>query len=669
MTITITLPDGSTREHEQGVTAGEIAASIGRGLAKAALAAQVSTDGDGEGEWYDLNRPIDHDARVAIITPDSDDGREVLRHSTAHVMAQAVSDLFPGAKYAIGPAIADGFYYDFELPNGEHFSDDDLERIEARMREIVKADEPFVREELDREHAIATFAEQPYKIEIIERVDPEDSAEVGDGTVISVYRNPHTPDSRYGGSTEFVDLCRGPHVPSTKRLGAFKLTKVAGAYWRGDEKRPMLQRIYGTAWESKAALEEHLHRIEEAEKRDHRKLGQELDLFSFPDEIGSGLAVFHPKGGAIRRVMEDYSRRRHEEAGYEFVNSPHITKSHLFEISGHLDWFADGMYPPMELDGGTDYYLKPMNCPFHILIYRSNMRSYRELPLRLFEFGTVYRYEKSGVVHGLTRVRGMTQDDAHIFCTREQIVPELKRALEFVISVLRDYGLDDFYLELSTKPEGKAVGTDEEWEEATEALRVVAEADDHELVMDEGGGAFYGPKISVQARDAIGRTWQMSTIQLDLQLPQRFELEYVGADNERHRPVMIHRALFGTIERFFAILTEHYAGAFPTWLAPVQVTVVPVADRHEDYAAEVVAALKADGRRVEVLSAHADTLGARIRNAKMQKVPYILVVGDDDVEHRTVGVNERGSDAPERGVSLDDFVVRVAADVDAHVHA
>jgi threonyl-tRNA synthetase len=431
----------------------------------------------------------------------------------------------------------------------------------------------------------------------------------------------------------------------------------------------MLQRIYGTAWESKAALEEHLHRLEEAEKRDHRKLGQELDLFSFPDEIGSGLAVFHPKGGAIRRVMEDYSRRRHEEAGYEFVNSPHITKSHLFEISGHLDWFADGMYPPMELDGGTDYYLKPMNCPFHILIYRSSMRSYRELPLRLFEFGTVYRYEKSGVVHGLTRVRGMTQDDAHIFCTREQIVPELQRALEFVISVLRDYGLDDFYLELSTKPEGKAVGTDAEWEEATAALRQVAEADDHELVLDEGGGAFYGPKISVQARDAIGRTWQMSTIQLDLQLPQRFELEYVGADNERHRPVMIHRALFGTIERFFAILTEHYAGAFPAWLAAVQATIVPVADRHEDYAAEVAAVLKADGRRVEVLSAHTDTLGARIRRAKLEKVPFVLVVGDDDVEHRTVGVNERGSDAPERGVALDDFVARLAADVDSHVHA
>jgi len=436
--ITITLPDGTAREYDQGVTAGEIAASIGRSLAKAALAARVSeNDGatnGGDADWYDLSRPIDHDATVAIVTPDSADGREVLRHSTAHVMAQAVADLFPGAKYAIGPAIVDGFYYDFELPDGAHFSDDDLERIEARMREIVKADEPFVREELSRERAIATFAEQPYKIEIIERVDPEDSAEIGDGNVISVYRNPRIAIAEYRGD-EFVDLCRGPHVPSTKRLGAFKLTKVAGAYWRGDEKRPMLQRIYGTAWESKAALEEHLHRLEEAEKRDHRKLGAELDLFSFPEEIGSGLAVFHPKGGTIRRVMEDYSRRRHEEAGYEFVNSPHISKAELFEISGHLDWFADGMYPPMELDGGTEYYLKPMNCPFHILIYRSRMRSYRELPLRLFEFGTVYRYEKSGVVHGLTRVRGMTQDDAHIFCTREQVVPELTRALEFVLGV------------------------------------------------------------------------------------------------------------------------------------------------------------------------------------------------------------------------------------------
>src|SRR3954452_4304250 len=516
--VTITLPDGSTKDLPSGSTAGDVAASIGKGLAKAAVAATV------DGTEVDLDRPIDHDAKVAIITKASDEGREILRHSTSHLMAQAVFDLFPGAKYAIGPAIENGFYYDFELPDGQHFSDADLERIEARMREIVADDEPFVREEYDFDRGLALFADQPYKQEIIRNVsagaaDEEDEGEVTSDGTVGVYKNLHAD-----GTVAYVDLCRGPHVPSTGKLGAFKLTKVAGAYWRGDEKRPMLQRIYGTAWESKAALDEHLHRLEEAEKRDHRKLGQELDLFSFPEEIGSGLAVFHPKGGAVRRVMEDYSRRRHEEAGYEFVNSPHITKAHLFEISGHLDWFADGMYPPMELDGGTDYYLKPMNCPFHILIYRSRMRSYRELPLRLFEFGTVYRYEKSGVVHGLTRVRGMTQDDAHIFCTREQIVPELKRALEFVISVLRDYGLDDFYLELSTKPEGKAVGTDAEWEEATEALRAVAEADDHELVMDEGGGAFYGPKISVQARDAIGRTWQMSTIQLDLQLPQRFEL-------------------------------------------------------------------------------------------------------------------------------------------------
>ena len=655
--ITITFPDGSTRDVERGTTAGELAAGIGPRLAKAALAARVDDD------WYDLDRRIDHDAKVAIITPDSDDGREVLRHSTAHVMAQAVSDLFPGAQYAIGPAIADGFYYDFSLPGGAHFSDDDLARIEARMREIVKADEPFVREELSRDDALATFADQPYKIEIIERVDPGDAGEIGDGAVISVYRNPR----QFSGDdspAEFVDLCRGPHVPSTKRLGAFQLTKVAGAYWRGDEKRPMLQRIYGTAWESKAALDAHLERLRQAELRDHRKLGLELDLFSFPEEIGSGLAVFHPKGGTIRRVMEDYSRRRHEEAGYEFVNSPHITKAALFEESGHLDWFAEGMFPPMELDGGAEYYLKPMNCPFHILIYRSRMRSYRELPLRLFEFGTVYRYEKSGVVHGLTRVRGMTQDDAHIFCTREQVVAELRRAVEFVLGVLRDYGLDDFYLELSTKPPGKAVGTDEEWDEATAALREVGEAAGLELVMDEGGGAFYGPKISVQARDAIGRTWQMSTIQLDFQLPHRFGLEYVGADNERHQPVMIHRALFGTIERFFAILTEHYAGAFPPWLAPVQVTVLPVADRHDDYGHAVVEQLHADGFRAELVGAHLDSLGARVRNAKLQKVPFVLVVGDDDVEHHTVGLNVRGSERPERDVAVDDFVARLRTVVD-----
>src|SRR4051812_37261367 len=662
MTITITLPDGSTREHEQGVTAGDVAASIGRGLAKAALAAKVAFD-DGAGDWYDLNRPIDHDARVAIITPASDDGREVLRHSTAHVMAQAVTDLFPGAKYAIGPAIADGFYYDFELPDGQHFSDDDLERIEARMREIVKADEPFVREELDREHAIATFADQPYKIEIIERVDPDDSGEVGEGNVISVYRNPRSPDDRYAAS-EFVDLCRGPHVPSTRKLGAFKLTKLDGAYWRGDERNPMLQRIYGTAWQSKAALEEHLHRLEEAERRDHRKLGAELDLFSFPEEIGSGLAVFHPKGGIVRRVMEDYSRERHEQGGYEFVYSPHITKSELFETSGHLDWFADGMFPPMELDGGTNYYLKPMNCPYHCLIFRSRTRSYRELPLRMFEFGSVYRYEKSGVVHGLTRVRGMTQDDAHIFTTKENMADELDSLLTFVLDLLADYGLDDFYLELSTKPPGKAIGSDEDWEEATETLRAAGSKRNLELVLDEGGGAFYGPKISVQARDAIGRTWQMSTIQLDFQEPARFGLEYIGADGQRHVPIMIHRALFGSVERFFAVFVEHYAGAFPTWLSPVQVRILGVRDDHDDYAFRIADRLRGEGFRADWVEA-TEKLGARIRRAKLEKIPYVLVVGDDDVEHGTVGVNERGSDEPERGVKVDDFVDRILAEVEA----
>jgi len=580
-----------------------------------------------------------------------------LRHSTAHVLAQAVTDLFPGAKYAIGPAIADGFYYDFELPDGAHFADDDLARIEARMQEIVAADQPFEREEVDRDAGLALFADQPYKVEIIERVDPEDSSEVGEGQVISVYRNPRDGDG------PFVDLCRGPHVPSTKRLGAFKLTKVAGAYWRGDEHRPMLQRIYGTAWESKAALDAHLHQLEEAERRDHRKLGVELDLFSFPPEIGSGLAVWHPKGGTVRRVMEDYSRQRHEQGGYEFVNSPHITKEDLFQTSGHLEWFAEGMFPPMELDEGTRYYLKPMNCPFHILIYRHTLRSYRELPLRLFEFGSVYRYERSGVVHGLTRVRGMTQDDAHIFCTKEQMPDELHSLLEFVLSLLRDFGLEDFYLELSTKPEGKAIGSDADWAEGTEALRRAADAMDLEVVMDEGGGAFYGPKISVQARDAIGRTWQLSTLQVDFQLPQRFELEYVGTDNERHQPIMIHRALFGAIERFFAILVEHYAGAFPTWLAPVQATVLPVADRHDAYAFRIVDRLKAEGFRAELVDAAADSLGARVRRAKQEKVPYVLVVGDEDADAGTVGVNRRGSDQPERGVAVDEFVAQLAGEV------
>jgi threonyl-tRNA synthetase len=644
--LTITLPDGSTRTVDPGATPAEVAAAIGRRLARDAVAARV------DGEWWDLGRPLPGDVALEIVVPASDAGREVLRHSTAHVLAQAVTDLFPGARYAIGPAIADGFYYDFELPGGAHFTEADLERIAARMHEIVAADQPFVREEVDRDTGTAVFADQPYKLDIIEKVD---ASEVGEGSVVSLYRNPRADGS------EFVDLCRGPHVPHTGRLGAFALMRVAGAYWRGDEHGPQLQRIYGTAWESREALEAHLHRLAEAERRDHRRLGQELDLFSFPEEIGSGLPVFHPKGALVRTVMEDYSRRRHEEAGYSFVNSPHITKANLFETSGHLDWFADGMFPPMHLhegDGGEGdtYYLKPMNCPFHILIYRSRLRSYRELPLRFFEFGTVYRYERSGVVHGLTRVRGLTQDDAHIFCTKDQMDAELRSILRFVLDLLSDYGLDDFYLELSTRPEGKAVGTDEEWDEATAALRSVAEGAGLELVLDEGGGAFYGPKISVQARDAIGRTWQVSTIQVDFQLPQRFDLHYVGADNERHRPIMIHRALFGSIERFFAILLEHYAGAFPAWLAPVQVAVLAVADRHDVYAHEVAARLRGSGVRVEVHDASADTLGARVRRAKVEKVPYVLVVGDDDVTGGTVGVNRRGEERPERGVSLDEFV-------------
>jgi threonyl-tRNA synthetase len=574
-------------------------------------------------------------------------------------MAQAVCDLYPGARYAIGPPVEDGFYYDFELPGGATFSEEDLGRIEARMREIIAADQPFERFELPLVEATELMAEHPYKrafMDLAASGDAEAGGEADTGGTISFYRN--TP--------EFVDMCRGPHVPSTGRLGHFKLMRVAGAYFRGSEANPMLQRIYGTAWLSRKDLDDHLHRLEEAARRDHRRLGVELDLFSFPEEIGSGLAVFHPKGGIVRSIMEEYSRRRHEEAGYEFVYSPHITKGELFETSGHLEWYADGMYPPMELDPGaggegTSYYLKPMTGPFHILIYRSRTRSYRDLPLRMFEFGTVYRYEKSGVVHGLTRARGFSQDDAHIFTTRERMGDEISSLLDFVLDLLRDYGLDDFHLELSTRPEEKAIGSDEEWEEATEALRVAASGKDLELVLDPGGGAFYAPKISVQARDAIGRTWQMSTIQVDLMLPQRFDLGYVGPDGERHRPVMIHRALFGSVERFFAVLLEHYAGAFPAWLAPVQVEVLPVAESHSAYAHEVAAGLRGRGFRVGVTGAD-DTLGKRIRRAKGDKVPYVLVVGDDDVAHGTVGVNPRGGEV-ERDIPVGGFAERLAGDV------
>jgi threonyl-tRNA synthetase len=651
--ISISLPDGSVRSLAEGSTGTDLAAEIGPGLAKAALVVEV------DGEPQDLFEQLEDGDRVRFLTERDPDALEHIRHSTAHVLAQAVLDLWPGATFAGGPAIEDGFYYDFELPGGATFTDADLEKIEAKMADIIAADQPFERFELDVTDAIELMRDHPYKRAFMDLASSGDTSdgEVDSGGPISFYRN--TP--------AFVDMCRGPHVPSTGRLGHFKLMRVAGAYFRGSEKNPMLQRIYGTAWATKKDLQAHLHRLEEAAKRDHRKLGAELDLFSFPEEVGSGLAVFHPKGGIVRRLMEDYSRRRHEEAGYEFVYTPHITKGELFQTSGHLDWYSEGMFPPMELDhdhdgGHTDYYLKPMNCPFHILIFRSRMRSYRELPLRMFEFGTVYRYEKSGVVHGLTRARGFAQDDAHIFTTREKMGEELRSLLTFVLDLLRDFGLDDFYLELSTKPEEKSIGSDDEWDEATAALRAAAESMDIELVLDPGGGAFYAPKISVQARDAIGRTWQISTIQVDLMLPQRFGLEYVGADGERHRPVMIHRALFGSIERFFAILVEHYAGAFPTWLAPTQVRVLPVAEAHDTYARDVAARLRSEGVRVDVVAAD-ESLGNRIRRAKGEKLPYVLVVGDDDVANQTVGVNARGNQV-ERDVPVVTFQGRLLAEID-----
>ncbi len=641
--ISVTLPDGSTRSVPEGATAGDLAASIGRGLAKAAVAATV------DGRQVDLTTPLLHGATVAIITSNTDEGRYVLRHSTAHVMAQAVTDLFPGAKYAIGPPIEDGFYYDFSLPGGAHFSEDDLARIEARMREIVAQDQPFVREELTRDEGLARFADQPFKVEIIEGVDPAEGAE---GGAVSVYRNGVDAGA-------WVDLCRGPHVPTTKRLGSFKLMKVAGAYWRGDEHRDQLQRIYGTAWESDKALAEHLHRLEEAERRDHRKLGLELDLFHFPPEIGGGLPVFHPKGGLIRKLMEDYSRAEHEAAGYDFVFTPHLSKSTLFEISGHLGWYADGMYPPMELEGAT-YYPKPMNCPMHILIYKSQARSYRELPLRLFELGTVYRFERSGVLHGLTRVRGITQDDSHIFVAPDQLAGELTSLLAFVLRILATFGLTDFEAELATRPD-KFVGEPEEWDVATAALREALEGVGIPYKLAEGEGAFYAPKIDVHVRDAIGRRWQISTLQVDLQMPQRFDMEFVGADNQRHRPFMIHRALFGSVERFFGILLEHYAGALPAWLSPVQVRVLAVRDDHQPYADTVVAQLKAAGLRADTVAAD-EPLGGRIRKAKLEKMPYVLVVGDADVAAGTVGVNPRGGEV-ERGVAVDAFVARLADEV------
>lgn len=651
------LVDGQSREVESG--------SDGFGLFtdKTVVAQRVN------GELRDLAHKLQQGDVIEAVPMSSPDGLNILRHSAAHVLAQAVQSINPDAKLGIGPPITDGFYYDFDVQ--EPFTPEAMKSLEKAMERIIRSGQRFVRRVTDDASASIELANEPYKIELIglkgnaEAVG-EGSAEVGAGE-LTIYDN-IDPQS---GEVMWSDLCRGPHLPNTRMIGnGFALTRVAAAYWRGNEKNKQLQRIYGTAWPSKDELRAHQERLEEAARRDHRKLGQELDLFSFPEEIGSGLAVFHPKGGIIRRVMEDYSRNRHEEAGYDFVYSPHITKSNLFEQSGHLAWYADGMFPPMRMDEevdengvvrkqGQDYYLKPMNCPFHILIFKSQARSYRDLPLRMFEFGSVYRYEKSGVLHGLTRVRGMTQDDAHLFVTPDNMEEELTKVLGFVLGLLRDYGLNDFYLELSTKEEGnpKFVGDPAVWEKATATLQKVASASGLELVPDPGGAAFYGPKISVQARDAIGRTWQMSTIQLDFNLPERFDLEFTSADGSKQRPVMIHRALFGSIERFFGVLTEHYAGIFPPWLAPVQVVGIPVADEFSPYLHEIAARLKKAGVRVTVDDSD-DRMQKKIRNHTKDKVPFMLIAGGDDRDAGAVSFRFRDG-TQENGIAVDEAVERI----------
>ncbi len=629
------------------------------------------------GELKDLSEAVHAGDEVESVTIDSEDGLAVLRHSAAHVLAQAVQQVNPDAKLGIGPPIKDGFYYDFDV--AQPFTPEDLKALEKAMMRIIKEGQTFHRWVVTDAEAHAELADEPYKIELIGLKGSGDAAAAAEGASVevgagelSIYQN-----KRRGGEVAWQDLCRGPHLPSTKLIGnGFQLMRSAAAYWRGSEKNPQLQRVYGTAWPTKDELKAHLERLAEAERRDHRRLGAEMDLFSFPDEIGSGLPVFHPKGGIIRTEMEDYSRRRHIDAGYSFVNTPHITKGHLYEISGHLDWYRDGMFPAMHVDEerdedgtlrkpGQDYYLKPMNCPMHNLIFAARGRSYRELPLRLFEFGTVYRYEKSGVVHGLTRVRGLTQDDAHIYCTKEQMKGELTSTLRFVLDLLADYGLDDFYLELSTKNPEKFVGDDDVWDEATRTLEEVAASSGLDLVPDPGGAAFYGPKISVQARDAIGRTWQMSTIQLDFNLPERFDLEYAAADGSRQRPVMIHRALFGSLERFFGVLLEHYAGAFPAWLAPVQVVAVPVAEPFNDYLADVVAQLGAQGIRAE-LDDGTDRFAKKIRTASTQKVPFVLIAGGEDVEAGAVSFRYRDG-RQDNGVPVAEAVDRIVSAVRSRV--
>lgn len=634
-TISITIND-ERKEVEASLTGTELFAEN-----KDIIAVRLN------GEPRDLYTPLHDGDVVEPITIDSEDGLAIMRHSATHVMAQAVQEIRPDAKLGIGPVIKNGFYYDFDVK--DPFTPEDLKEIEKRMQRIIKSAQSFRRRAVTEEEARAEEADQPYKLELIgdkeAALDPEAATEVSQAE-LSMYDNVDRE-----GNTVWKDLCRGPHLPNTRFIKAFKLERVAAAYWRGSEKNPMLQRIYGTAWASKDDLKAYMQRMEEAAKRDHRKLGQEMDLFSFPEELGPGLAVFHPKGAAIINAMQDYSREMHRKHHYSFVQTPHITKGHLYEISGHLQWYKDGMYPPMRIDEekdengnivkqGFDYYLKPMNCPMHNLIFRSRQRSYRELPLRLFEFGTVYRYEKSGVVHGLTRVRGLTQDDSHIYCTREQMRDELKNLLTFVLNLLKDFGLNDFYLELSTKDEHKFVGSDEIWEEATNTLAEVAKESGLELVADPGGAAFYGPKISVQARDAIGRTWQVSTIQLDFNLPERFGLEYIAADGTHQRPVMIHRALFGSIERFFAILLEHYAGAFPAWLAPVQVLGIPVADEFAPHLAGFVKSLEDEMVRCEIDYSD-DRFGKKIRNASKSKVPFILIVGEEDMSKNAVSFRFR----------------------------
>jgi threonyl-tRNA synthetase len=656
--INLALPEGKQeRDLEPGMTALDLFRDDRR-----VVVARIN------GELRDLDTELHDGDEVEPVDIESDEGLFVMRHSAAHVMAQAVQELYPGTMLGVGPPITDGFYYDFDSP--EPFHPEDLKKVEKQMQRIIKTGQQFRRRAVSEDEARAELADEKYKLRLIGSEGGAEVMEVG-GSELTIYDNLNRT-----GEIVWNDLCRGPHVPDTRYIpaNAVKVMRSSAAYWLGDQSQEDLQRMYGTAWPSKEQLKQYLDFLAEAERRDHRRIGAELDLFSFPEEIGSGLPVFHPKGGTLRRVMEDYSRRRHEEAGYEFVNTPHVTKGGLFETSGHLEWYADGMFPKMHLDEeraedghikrqGQDYYLKPMNCPFHNLIYRSRGRSYRELPMRLFEFGSVYRYERSGVVHGLTRVRGMTQDDAHIYCTREQMQDELKSLLRFVLDLLKDFGLDDFYLELSTRNPDKYVGDIAEWDEATEALRQAAEDSGLELVPDPGGAAFYGPKISVQAKDAIGRTWQMSTIQLDFQLPRRFELEYAAADGTRQRPIMIHRALFGSIERFIGVLTEHYAGAFPAWLSPVQVVGIPVGDSHVDYLADVVAKLRERGIRAEV-DAAPDRMQKKIRNAQKQKIPYMLIAGDDDMAASAVSFRYRDGEQ-NNGVPIDEAIAEIVAAVES----